>query len=274
MSNRKIATSVGGLTSATANPTPTRPTPASRWQTVAGPIHAQRRLARTAGVYYLVVAVLGGWAHGYVRGQTYVQGDAAATAENVLNNASLVRLGFVADLIQAVLMLFVVMALYRLLQHVNTNVARMMVMFVAVSVAITCLNLVFQFGSVLVAEDAGYAAAFGAQGSDGLVLLLLDLQHAGYLIAQIFFGLWLFPLGLLAYRSGMFPRVIGVLLMAGTVAYLTDAFLQFLAPGVADAISATALIPVVIVAEVSMLAYLLVKGVKSAPSPDGSLTAN
>ncbi len=274
MSNRKIATSAGGLTSATADPPPTRPTPASRWQTVAGPMHAQRRLARTAGVYYLVVAVLGGWAHGFVRAQTYVQGDAAATAENVLNNASLVRLGFVADLVQAVLMLFVVMALYRLLQHVNTNVARMMVMFVAVSVAITCLNLVFQFGSVLVAEDAGYAAAFGAQGSDGLVLLLLDLQHAGYLIAQIFFGLWLFPLGLLAYRSGMFPRVIGVLLMAGTVAYLTDALLQFLAPGVADAISAPALIPVVILAEVSMLAYLLVKGVRPAPSPAGSLTAN
>lgn len=218
-----------------------------------------------------MVAVLGAWAHGYVRAQTYVQGDAAATANNVVDNASLVRLGFVADLVQAALMLFVVMALYMLLQHVNKTVARMMVMFVVVSVAITCLNMVFQFGSVVVAEDPGYAAAFGVQGSDGLVLLLLDLQHAGYLIAQIFFGLWLFPLGVLAYRSGMFPRTIGVLLMAGTVAYLTDAILQFLAPGIAEVISAPVLIPVVILAEVAMLGYLLIKGVKSAPTPDRSL---
>lgn len=254
------------MTSATVDTTsePSTATTTSR-RSESAPESA-RRLARAAGAFYLVVGVLGAWAHGYVRGQTYVQGDAAATASNVLDNASLVRLGFAADLVQATLMLFVVMALYQLLQHVNKNVARMMVMFVVVSVAITCLNLVFQFGSVLVAEDAGYAAAFGAQGSDGLVLLLLDLQHFGYLIAQIFFGLWLFPLGLLAYRSGMFPRVIGVLLMAGTVTYLADAFLQFLAPGVADAISAPALIPVVILAEVSMLAYLLIKGVKTPPS--------
>ena len=255
------------MASTTTNAAPTRPASSGRPKTAPDQMRAARRLARTAGVYYLVVAVLGGWAHGYVRAQTYVQGDATATARNVLDNASLVRFGFVADLVQATLMLFVVMALYRLLQHVNVNVARMMVIFVVVSVAITCLNMVFQFGSVLVAEDATYAAAFGVQGSEGLVLLLLDLQHAGYLIAQIFFGLWLFPLGLLAFRSGMFPRVIGVLLMAGTVAYLADALLQFLAPGLADAISAPALIPVVILAEVSMLAYLLIKGVKTAPSP-------
>ena len=256
------------MTSTTAHPTTAKlaaPKPSLR-QRVTTP--SPRRLARTAGAFYLVVAVLGGWAHGYVRAQTYVQGDAAATATNVLDNASLVRFGFVADLVQATLMLFVVMALYRLLQHVNQNVARMMVIFVIVSAAITCLNMVFQFGSVLVAEEAGYAAAFGVEGSQALVLLLLDLQHAGYLIAQIFFGLWLFPLGMLTYRSGMIPRVIGVLLMAGTVAYLTDAMLQFLAPGVADVISAPLLIPLVILAEVSLLAYLLIKGVKTAPSPD------
>lgn len=256
--------------SATASPTSAAAATSGRSRRPVGATRSARRLARTAGAFYLVVAVLGGWAHGYVRGQTYVQGDAAATANNVVDNASLVRFGFAADVVQAALMLFVVMALYMLLQHVNKTAARMMVMFVVVSVAITCLNMVFQLGSVLVAEDAGYAAAFGVQGSDGLVLLLLDLQHSGYLIAQIFFGLWLFPLGLLAYRSGMFPRVIGVLLMTGTVAYLADAMLQFLAPGVADT-TAMALIPVVIVAEVAMLGYLLIKGVKSAPSPTQSL---
>jgi hypothetical protein len=99
------------------------------------------------------VAVLGGWAHGYVRAQVYVPGDATATAQNVAECASLVRYGFVADLMQATLMLFVVLALYQLLRHVNRDVARAMVIFVVVSVAITCLNLVTQFGAVLVASD-------------------------------------------------------------------------------------------------------------------------
>jgi hypothetical protein len=116
-----------------------------------------------------------------------------------------------------------------------------------------------------------YASAFGAEGSDALVLLLLDLQHNGYLIAQIFFGLWLFPLGLLAYRSGLFPRLIGALLMLGSVSYLIDVVLQFLVPDLADAVSAPILIPVVILAEVSMLGYLLIKGV-STPRRDHTPT--
>jgi len=140
-----------------------------------------------------------------------------------------------------------------------------------VSVAITCLNLVTQFGAVLVATEPAYATVFGPGGGDALVLLLLDLQHNGYLIAQIFFGLWLFPLGLLAYRSGMFPKPIGIALMVGSAAYVIDVPLQFLAPGIAEAVSPVVVVPIVIVAEVSMLAYLLIKGVKSAPSPDRSL---
>lgn len=224
----------------------------------------RRRLARTAGVLYLAVAVLGGWAHGYVRAAVYVPGNATTTAQNVVDQASLVRYGFVADLAQATLMLLVVLALYRLLQHVNRDHARAMVVSVVVSVAITCLNLVTQLGAVLVANEPAYASAFGPGGRDALVLLLLDLQHNGYLIAQIFFGLWLFPLGLLVYRSGLFPRLIGSALMIGAAAYVIDVPLQFLAPGIADAVSPIVLVPIVIVAEVSMLAYLLIRGVRES----------
>ena len=121
--------------------------------------------------------------------------------------------------------------------------ARAMVVFVVLQVGITCLNLVHQFGALMVATQPSYASAFGDEGADALVLLLMDLQHNGYLVAQIFFGLWLFPLGLLAYRSGMFPRALGVLLMVATGAYLVDAALQFLAKDVADVVSGPALSP-------------------------------
>jgi hypothetical protein len=225
-----------------------------------------KRLARTAGVFYLIVAIFGGFAQ-VVRVRVYVPGDAATTVEHVVADASLVRMSFVADLVQAAFFLFVVMALYRLLRHVNRNVAHAMVILVVVSVGITCLNMVHQLGALLVATDPSYIGAFGTEGSAGLVLLLLDLQRSGYLIAQIFFGLWLFPLGLLAYRSGMFPRLLGVMLMLTTLSYLVDVVLQFLAPGLAGAIN-----PFVVVlatlSEVSMLAYLLIKGIREPLSTD------
>ena len=97
-----------------------------------------------------------------------------------------------------------------------------MVVFVAVSAAITCLNMVNQFGALLVATNHSYATALGADGSHAMVLLLMDLQHYGYLIAQLTW-LWLFALGLLGYRSGMFPRWLSFLLMLGTVCYVIDA---------------------------------------------------
>ncbi|GAA0966457.1 hypothetical protein GCM10009555_008380 [Acrocarpospora macrocephala] len=223
-----------------------------------------KRLARTAGLFYLIVAILGGFAQ-IVRLDVFAPGDAATTVANVVANASLVRMSFVADLTQATFLLFVVMCLYRLLQHVNKGVARAMVLFVVVAVAIICLNMLHQLGGLLVATDPSYAGAFGPEGSPALVLLLFDLQHSGYLIAQIFFGLWLFPLGLLAYRSGMFPRPLAVTLMVATVFYLLDVALQFLAPELAGLVNPLVVV-VATVSEVSMLAYLLIKGVRTLPA--------
>lgn len=218
-------------------------------------------LARTAGFLYLAVAILGGFAH-IVRGMVYVPDHAAVTTRNVVTNASLVRLSFVADLVQATLFLVVVLTLYRLMQHVDVNIARAMVLFAGVAAGIICLNMVHQLGALLVATEPAYASMLGADGSDTLVLLLLDLQNAGYLVAQIFFGLWLYPLGLLVYRSGMFPRPLGVVLMLGTIAYLLDVVLQFLAPGLADAINPL-IVLLVIISEFSMIAYLLIQGVRT-----------
>lgn len=220
------------------------------------------RLARIAGLYYLAVAVFGGFAH-LVRTQVYVAGDAATTLQNVRDHSSLVRLSFAADLASATFMVFLVLALYRLLGHVDRTTARLMVMLVSVFVGIICLNLVSQFGALVVATDPAYTSSFGQGGAAGLVLLLMELQHAGYLVAQIFFGLWLFPLGRLAYRSVLIPKPIGVALMVAAAAYVADVAFAFLAPEGAASVSGVVIVPIVTLAEVSMLGYLLVKGVRS-----------
>ena len=223
---------------------------------------ASVRLARTAGLLYLVVAIFGAFAQ-IVRVKVYEPGNAAATAANLASHASLVRLSFVADLIQALVWLVFAVVLYRLLAHAGRNTARAMVVFVVVSASITSLNMVHQLGALLVATNHSYVTALGADGSDALVLLLMDLQHYGYLIAQLTW-LWLFALGLLGYRSGMFPRWLSFLLMLGTVCYVIDALTQFLSPSFADTSAAIFVLPE-IVCEVALLAYLLIKGVRTPP---------
>lgn len=212
----------------------------------------------------MIVAIFGGFAYGYVIAKVYTPGDAATTTGNVLANSGLVRLGVVADLFQATVFVFLAMILYLLLNNVNKNAARAMVVLVAIAATITCLNLVFEFAALLVATDGSYVAAFGAAGSNALVMLLLDIQHYGYLIAQIFFGLWLVPLGHLAYKSGMFPKALGVLLIVAGVCYLMAMLVLFLVPDFGQQVNPFLIIPPII-GEVWMLGYLLVKGVKSSP---------
>ena len=216
----------------------------------------QKRLARIAGSVYLCVAVLGGFAELVVRDGIVELGHPLATAENIRDSATLFRAGFVADLAQATLFLLTAMVLYLLLRGVNELVARAMVVIVAVSVAIICLNLLNQ----LVALQLATERALGA-GSDALVGLFAGMHHDGYLIAQIFFGLWLLPLGYLVVKSGWFPTWIGVLLIAGCFGYLVDTFATFLAPGVADTIEGFVVAPAAI-GELSFVAYLLIKGVR------------
>ena len=206
-------------------------------------MNSPKRLARIAGVLYLLNAITSGFAFAYVLGKVYVAGDAATTASNVVANSGLVRIGVVADLFQATVWVFLAMILYLLLKHVHQSVAQVMVVLVAIGAAIVCLNDVFQFEGVRVATDASYAAAFGAAGSNALVLLLLDIHHYGFLIAQIFFGLWLVPLGYLAYRSGMFPKALGVALIVGGACYLVGLLAVFLVPDLTSAKRSTSLSP-------------------------------
>jgi hypothetical protein len=226
---------------------------------------SDRTLARIAGSLYLVVAVGGGFAELVVRSSILQPGNAAATADNIRASATLFRAGFIADLVQATCFLLTAMALYLLLRHVQELVARAMVVFVAVSVAIICLNLLNQWIALQVATGEGLAGALGPAGADGLASLFADMHRGGYLIAQMFFGLWLVPLGYLVLRSGWFPKVLGVLLIVGCFGYLVDLFVQFLAPGVAEGIEPVVVAPAA-VGELSFIAWLLVKGVP-VPEP-------
>jgi hypothetical protein len=228
-------------------------------------LKSNKKTARIAGILYLVVGVFGGFAEGFVDPKMYVAGNAAATVENVIANSGLVRIGVVAHLLDGTFFVLTAMALYTLLQHVNKSMARAMLVLVIIATAIKCLNAVFQFESLRIATDSSYATAFGIAGSNSLVMLLLDTHHYGTLIAQVFFGLWLIPLGFLTYKSKMFPKWLSRILVIAGVCYLIDLLAAFLFPDFYRKIHAFVIIPCAI-AEIAIVLYLLIIGVRTQPN--------
>lgn len=224
-------------------------------------LNSPRRIARIAGVLYLLVAIFAAFAYD-VCTRMYVAGDAATTAANVVANSGLIRMAVVADLIQAVAWIFLALTLYRLLKHVQPSAARAMVVFVAIGVGIVCLNAAFEFEGMRVATDSSYATALGTTGANALVLMLLDAQHYGLSIASVFMGLWLVPLGYLAYKSSMFPKALGVALITVCACYHAKLLAAFLAPDLWTVIQGYVSIPIWVF-ELWMVLYLLVIGVRT-----------
>lgn len=222
------------------------------------------RIARIAGALYLLMAILGGYAHLGVRDSVHAPGDAAATAANIAANPTLFRFALVADIAMATLFVFVGFALYRLLSKTNRTTAGAMMMFVTVGAAMILVNLLFHHAALLVATDASFATALGAEATDALALLLLDLHHYGYIIAGILFGLWLLPLSYLAVRSRMFPRLLGIALGVAGASWIVDTLVRFAAPDLPGVIHGVLTAPQY--AEFALILYLLFRGVRT-PEP-------
>jgi hypothetical protein len=181
----------------------------SKWQQAAWASRLKRRkkmnsinrTARIAGLLYLMNVPLGIFGTLYVSSRLIVSGDAATTAKNLIASESLFRLGIVSNLLATIVMILVVLVLYRLLKPVNKTIALLMVMFVLIGAPISMLNKLNQF-AVLFLSGADYLTVFTTEQLQALVTLFLRLHNRGSNIAFIFWGLWLFPLGYLVFKSG------------------------------------------------------------------------
>jgi hypothetical protein len=204
--------------------------------------------------------VLSGFSQLYVRPSVFVAGDATATANNVRASATLMRIGLATDLAGFACWLVVGIALFTLLRSVDQRAALAMVIFVAVGVAMGAVNLINHAGALLVATVAAYSTGLGAGASDTLVLLFLNLQRAGYFIAQIFYALWLLPAGYLLYRSGWFPKALGVLVAIGCFSLLAEMAVVFSSPGFEETDLALLVLMPGAIAELAFMVWLAVKG--------------
>jgi hypothetical protein len=220
---------------------------------------SQCKSARVAGLLYLLVIVFGITAE-LVRQSLIVPGDAATTINNIMASESLFRLGFVSDLIMIACFLLLPLALYVLLKPVNKNLALLMVIFVLVSVPIMFINMLFHFAPLLLLSGADYLTVFGADQLHALVMFFLELYTSGVMIATIFHGLWLLPLGYLVFKSGYFPKILGVLLMIACFGFLIESLQYFLLPDYKE-ITYPGIV-IAIIGEFGFCGWLLLKGGK------------
>ena len=214
------------------------------------------RIARFAGFLYLLQIPLGVFGILYVPNALVVHGDAAATARNILSSELMFRLSIVSAIICPLVTLGTALFLYKLLKPVSKNYALLMVIFTLVSAPIAMLNELNHVAALLLLKAPEYLTIFTTSQLQTLVPVFLDLHEYGIHIVDIFFGLWLFPMGYLVFKSTFIPKIIGIFLIIACFGYLIDFVTFFVFPNVKVVISQFTFI-----GEVMMVSWLLIKGV-------------
>jgi hypothetical protein len=179
---------------------------------------------RFVGFLYVLISIPGAFALLYVPSKLIVAGNATTTANNIAASETLFRLGIACQLISQILFTWVALALYDLLKGVNKRHAAVMLTLIVVSIPIALLNELNSIAALILVRGADFLSIFEKPQRDALAMLFLNLHSHGLGVAAIFWGLWLYPLGLLVYRSGFFPRILGVLLIANCFYYLVTSF--------------------------------------------------
>jgi hypothetical protein len=228
-------------------------------------MRSTKQQARFAGFLYLLMAFIAPIGLLYVPGKLIVSGDAAATADNLRASAGLFRVGIASELIHQALGVFLALALYRLFKPVDESLARHLVALGAlVSVPIMFVNVLNEIAALVIARGSGFLSVFERPQLDALAYLFLHLHGRGITVASIFWGLWLFPFGLLVIRSGFIPRVLGYLLLVAGAAYLASAAATLLLPQYGPMVAKVAL-PLE-VAEVPIIFWLAIWGARTRPA--------
>jgi hypothetical protein len=217
-------------------------------------------------VLYLLSAVPAAFSIVYMPAAFLVAGDASATARRISDADLVYRIGILSDLVSQIVWVFLVVGLYGLLKGVNKWHATLMLASALVIVPIGFVDVLVQVTPLILLSGADFLSVFTKPQLDALALGSLTLRINGLVIASAFWGVWLFPFGMLVIRSGFIPRILGVLLIVAGSAYLIGSFASIVLPAQRQLVSLVAL-PFYAVGELSMIVWLLVKGAR-VPLPE------
>lgn len=215
-----------------------------------------QKTARLAGLLYVLHIPLAVFGFFYVLSTLIVPGDAAATARNIVASEGLFRLAIVSWMIGQMIFIVLPLVLYKLLKPVNKTHALLMVIFIELAIPIGFINEVNRLAVLVLLSGADYLKAFSPDQLQAQVMFFLDLHAQGIGVAQVFWGLWLFPLGYLVFKSGFLPRILGIVVIIGGIGLLIDSAVFFLFPDSNVSVS-----QVTGLAEIPLGLWLLIKGV-------------
>jgi hypothetical protein len=220
-------------------------------------MNSTKALARRAGVLYflfMIVAIFGE----FFFPAFMVSGDATATAHNITAAELTYRIGILTGFVTLVIFIFLVVSLYKLLKDVDKSHAMLMLLLVSIGVAIALANLLNKFAPLVLLSGADYLSVFTKPQLDALALGFLRFHSSGVTVSTAFWGLWLFPFGILVIKSGFFPRILGILLMVAGFAYLTSSVASIVLPEYRHVVSRF-MMPLYF-GEVPIIFWLLIKG--------------
>ena len=215
--------------------------------------YSKRAIARTAGILYLLLFPLGIFGLIYFQMNVVVEGDIEATILNISNDENYFRFSIVSSLVLQIVFILLVSAFYKLFVDVDKDLAALMLIFVLVSVPITMSNELIRYAMLYLLERPE------------TIHILVILHTTGVNITQIFWGLWLLPLGILIYKSGFIPKFLGVLMIIACFGYLIDSFLWFLYPNNLFSLSQYTFL-----GELLLPLFLLIKGINEQAIGDKS----
>src|ERR1700722_8099869 len=226
---------------------------------------------RFAGLLYLSMSIVGFFAIAYVPSKMIVHGNATATANNIAASETLFRLGIAGELIGQAGFIFVALALYDLLKGVSRRHASLMMTLIVVSIPIAFLNELNSIAALVLVRGTDFLSVFEKPQRDALAMLFLNLHYHGFVVAEIFWGLWLFPLGLLVYRSRFLPRFLGVWLALAGFAWVILSLTGILLPQYQDKVN-TYSQPATL-GELVFMLWLVIKGA-TPPAMDATASSS
>jgi len=224
-----------------------------------------KRTARYAGLLFLIMVVSGLFAEIFFRQKLFTD-DMAVTAGNILNNEFLYRAGILSDIIMSLSYLLTALMLHKLLVSVDKNMASLMVLFAAAGSVLLLSNIMNEFAPLYMLGAGSQGGALSSGQLQEMAMLSFTAYGHGYMIGQVFFALWVLPLGILIYRSMFIPKVLGILFLIEVAGGLLSVAVHFLIPN--ESIETVLLLPGTL-AEFGFMFWLLIRGIneKKVPSP-------
>jgi hypothetical protein len=209
---------------------------------------------------------------GYVPNKLIVHANPVATVNNIAAHEMLFRFGIAAQLIGQAAFIFVALALYKLLEGVNRRHASLMVILIVVSIPIALVNELNSLAALALVRGDDFLSIVDKPQRDAFAMLFINIHGRGLVVAELFWGLWLFPLALLVYRSRFLPRFLGVWLALAGAAWVTLSLVSILLPQYQNKVY-TYTQPAVL-GEIAFMLWLFIRGAEPpALAPAASAAA-